>query len=234
MPRSSATGCQATTRSLATSATSTAVGTGTTFSARATASRPSTSRDSRASSSSAPASSCPVSGSDWAVSAASRSSRSRSAASGVRSWCDTSAITARFPCTRASSRPAMVLNVVARRRSSGGPGIDHGPDGQVTVGQPARRAVQPGQRPVHPPGQPNASSAAPIRATARDRAEDDPQRHDGAVERRRGPGQDHRAHQAPAAGGVHRHGRDHPRATVSVTGWTGWRACAETPARWSA
>src|SRR5271157_2187361 len=82
MPRSSATGCHATTRSLATSATSTAVGTGTTFSARATASRPSTSRDSLASSSSAPASSCPVAGS---VSAASRSSRSRRAASGVRS-----------------------------------------------------------------------------------------------------------------------------------------------------
>ena len=60
MPRSSATGCHATTRSRATSATSTAVGTGTTFSARATASRPSTSRDSLASSSSAPASSCPV------------------------------------------------------------------------------------------------------------------------------------------------------------------------------
>src|SRR5262249_12601700 len=46
MPRSSATGCHATTRSLATSATSTAAGTGTTFSARAPAGRPSPRPDS--------------------------------------------------------------------------------------------------------------------------------------------------------------------------------------------
>ena len=162
MPRSSATGCQATTRSLATSATSTAVGAGTTFSARATASRPSTRRDSRASSSSAPASSCPVVRS---VSAASRSSRSRSAASGVRSWCDTSAITARFPCTRASSRPAIVLNVDARRRSSGGP---ESTTARLSISPSASRPAalsSPASGLLTHRARPKASKVAPIMAT---------------------------------------------------------------------
>ena len=119
-------------------------------------------------------------------SAASRSSRSRSAASGVRSWCDTSAITARFPCTSASSRPAMVLNVVARRRSSGGPGIDHGPDRQVAVGQPAGPRC-PARPAACSPSGPARTPAASRRSwrPARDRAEDDPQLEDVAVQRRR-------------------------------------------------
>src|SRR5690348_17461707 len=195
MPRSSATGCHATSRSLATSATSTTAGTGTTFCARATASRPSTSRDSRASSSSAPASSCPVVSGSGSVYAGSRSSRSRRAASGGRSWCDTSAITARFPCTRASSRPAMVLNVLARRQQLRWPGIDHGPDGQVAVGQPARRGVQAGQRPAHPPGQAEGQQGRADHGEHGDRAEDDPEPEDVAVQRAGRPGQDHGADQ---------------------------------------
>ena len=89
------------------------------------------------------------------------------------------------------------------------PGVDHGPAGQVTVGQLARRAVQPGQRPAHPPGQRERQQRRGEHGHDRDRAEDDPQLNDVVVQRRRGPGQDHRAQQHVRVV-VDGHGRDDP------------------------
>ena len=61
-------------------------------------------------------------------------------------------------------------------------GVDHGPDGQVAVGQPARGGVQPGQRPAHPPGQAEGQQGRADHGDRGDRAEDDPQPDDIAVQ----------------------------------------------------
>ncbi len=50
------------------------------------------------------------------------SSRSRSAARGVRSWCEASAAKSRWEATSRSSRPAMASKLVARSCTSRGPG----------------------------------------------------------------------------------------------------------------
>ena len=86
--------------------------------ARASVSRPSTRAESRSTSVSAPSSS----GLPGAATSRSRfSSRRRSAARGVRSWCEASARNASWERTSASTFAPMVVEGSARRRTSGGP-----------------------------------------------------------------------------------------------------------------
>ena len=164
MPRSSATGCHATTRSLATSATSTTSGTGTTFSARATASRPSTSRDSRASSSSAPASSCPVvsgSGRVRGEQVQPQPQRGQRGAQLVRHVRDDGPV----PVHQGLQPPGHGVERRGQPAQLRGTGVDHGPDGQVTVGQPPAAVSSPASGLLTHRARPNASRAAPTMAT---------------------------------------------------------------------